>query len=48
MIWLPAVLYPEYCDYDVEEEIKEYYHLFYEYDLADEKYDELVKYAFTK
>ena len=35
MIWLPVVLYPEYCDYDVKAEILEYYRLFYGCELSD-------------
>lgn len=46
LIWLPAVLYPEYCDYDVKEEIREYYRLFYHCELTDEQYDELMAGAF--
>jgi len=45
MIWLTAQLYPEYCDYDMETEIKEYYRLFYGCDLTDEQYDEIMKNA---
>lgn len=48
MILLPAVLYPEYCDYDVKAEFKEYYKLFYNYELTDEKYEELTANAFLK
>lgn len=46
MIWLTYVLYPEYCDYDVKEEILEYYRLFYHCELTDEQYNELTKNAF--
>jgi len=38
LIWLPSVLYPEYCDYDVKTEVTEYYKLFYGIELSDEQY----------
>jgi len=46
LIWLPAVLYPEYCDYDAKAEIMEYYRLFYSCELTQERYDALTKNAF--
>lgn len=46
LIWLPAVLYPEHCDYDVKAEIREYYRLFYHCELTDEQYDALTAGAF--
>ena len=48
MIWLPALLYPQYCDYDLKTQVKEYYKTFYEYELTDEKYDLLTRNAFVK
>ena len=48
MIWLTKVLYPEYADFDMYEEIKEYYELFYGYDLSVEQYDILTANAFLK
>lgn len=48
MLWLTAVLYPDYCDYDVKEEVLEYYHLFYGCDLTDAQYDALTEHAFLK
>ncbi|MBR6206260.1 MAG: ABC transporter substrate-binding protein [Oscillospiraceae bacterium] len=46
MIWLTAVLYPEYCDYDVKAEVKECYGLLYSSDLTDEQYESLTEGAF--
>ncbi len=46
LIWLTAVLYPEYCDYDVKAEIMEYYRLFYGCELAEEQYTALTQNAF--
>ena len=43
LLWLGEVLYPEYTEYDLQEEITEYYKLFYECDLTEELYRELVK-----
>lgn len=48
LIWLTAVLYPDYCDYDVKAEITEYYALFYGCTLTDEQYDTLTAHAFLK
>ena len=48
MIWLTAVLYPEYCDYDVKEEVLEYYRLFYGCALTDAQYESLTEHAFIQ
>ncbi len=42
MIWLGALLYPDYVDYDLQEKVTEYYQLFYGCDLTDEMYQELI------
>ena len=42
MLWLGALLYPEYADYDLQEEVTAYYKLFYGCDLEDAMYDELM------
>lgn len=46
LIWLTAVLYPNYCDYDVKAEVTEYYRLFYGCTLTDEQYAALTARAF--
>ena len=46
LLWLPSLLYPEYCDYDVKTEIMEYYELFYGCTLTDEQYNTLTANAF--
>lgn len=48
LIWLPAVLYPDYCDYDVKEEIMEYYELFYGCTLTEEQYQTITEHAFLR
>lgn len=48
LIWLTEELYPEYCDYDVKSEIKEYFKLFYDCDLSDEEYNRITANAFLK
>lgn len=48
MIWLPSVLYPQYCDYDVKADVLEYYRLFYSCDLTDEQYENLTANAFIE
>jgi len=41
-MWLPTLLYPEYVDYDLKQEVKDYYEMFYHSDLTDEQYSELT------
>jgi len=48
LIWLTAVLYPEYCDYDVKAEIMEYYRLFYGCELTEEQYGDLTVRAYIR
>lgn len=48
LIWLTAVLYPDYCDYDVKAEIMEYFELFYGCTLTDEQYDSITANIFLK
>jgi len=45
LIWLTSELYPEYCTYDVNAEIKEYYSLFYHCELSDEQYEAIMAHA---
>lgn len=45
MLWLGQLLYPEYVQYDLQEEITEYYRLFYGCDLTEELYQSLVENA---
>lgn len=42
MIWLTATLYPEYCDFDMQTEIFEYYRLFYGCELTEAQYQTLT------
>jgi len=42
ILWMGAILYPEYADYDLYTEVREYYRLFYGYDLSRERYDTLI------
>lgn len=48
LLWLPSILYPEYCDYDLQKEVTEYYKLFYGVDLSKEQYAALTKNSFFK
>jgi len=48
LIWLPALLYPEYCEYDVKTEISAFYDLFYGCQLTDEQYAQLTATAFFR
>ena len=45
MLWLGELLYPEYTNYDLQEEIIEYYKLFYGCELTDEMYQALLQNA---
>ena len=42
MLWLGELLYPEYAEYDLQEEVTAYYKLFYGCDLTDEMYQALI------
>ena len=48
LIWLPSVLYPDVCGYDAEEEITEFYRLFYGCELTKAQYDALTAGAFLR
>jgi iron complex transport system substrate-binding protein len=41
--WLGNLLYPQYYQYDIKEEIKEFYSLFYQKELKDEELDNLLQ-----
>jgi iron complex transport system substrate-binding protein len=41
--WTAELLYPEYFQYDIKKETKEFYEKFYHYQLTDEEVDELLK-----
>jgi len=45
MIWLAETLYPEIAEYDLKEEVKLFYNLFYHIDITDEQFEELTKKA---
>ncbi|MBR6595988.1 MAG: ABC transporter substrate-binding protein [Oscillospiraceae bacterium] len=45
MLWLGQLLYPEYTEYDLKEEVTEYYKLFYGCDLTEEMYNALLENA---
>ncbi len=45
MQWVANVLYPEVFDYDMYDVAKEYYNLFYHYDLSKEEFQKLTKNA---
>ena len=43
-----ALWNPEYCDYDVKEELCKYYKLFYGRELTENQYASLTQYAFCQ
>ena len=42
MVWLTALLYPDYVDFDLQELVTEYYAVFYGYELSDAEYKEMT------
>jgi len=42
MLWLGQLLYPEYTDYDLQEEVTAYYKLFYGCELTEQMYRDLT------
>lgn len=48
MMWMAKLLYPESADYDLFEEVAEYYRMFYHQELTRSQYDELVKNSIGK
>ena len=37
MRWLSGLIYPEYLNYDVDDEVREFFQLFYHVELSDEQ-----------
>lgn len=46
MLWMGKILYPEQADYDLYEEVHDYYERFYHCNLSPAQYDALTKTAF--
>lgn len=42
MLWMGELLYQDYVTYDLKEEVKEYYELFYHHELTEQQYEELL------
>lgn len=42
MLWLGQLLYPDYAEYDLQEEVTAYYKLFYNCELTDGMYQKLI------
>ena len=47
MMWLTKLLYPDFADFDLYAQVREYYNLFYGYELSEAKYAKLTENAFT-
>jgi iron complex transport system substrate-binding protein len=45
ILWLGNVFYPDVFDYDLEEEVKEFYKVFYNYELSNSEISEMMKYS---
>lgn len=41
--WLTGLIYPDYVNYDVDEEVKEFFRLFYHTELTDERLQEIYR-----
>lgn len=48
IMWLSKLLYPQYCDFVLEDEMKEYYSLFWGYDLTDNEAKEMLSKSIYK
>ena len=48
LLWLGELLYPDYVEYELQEEVTEYYKLFYGCELSDEMYRELTEKSLPK
>lgn len=48
IMWMGKLLYPEAADYDLYDEVAQYYQLFYHCDLTREQYDALMAKAIDK
>ncbi len=48
MLWLGALLYPDYVNYDLQEAVTEYYKVFYDCDLTDSMYQTLAEHAMPR
>lgn len=48
MLWLGALLYPDYVNYDLQEAVAEYYRLFYGCELTDDMYAALIEHAMPR
>ncbi len=46
--WVHSILYPEYVNYDIKEETKDFYKLFYHVELSDEDVEIITKNALRK
>ncbi|MDR0981203.1 MAG: ABC transporter substrate-binding protein [Methanocalculaceae archaeon] len=45
MIWMGNLMYPDVFDYSIDSRVKEFYSLFFHYDLTDAELNELMIYA---
>jgi len=45
MIWLGNLMYPDVFDYGIDDRVREFYSLFFKYDLTDADLDDLMVYA---
>lgn len=48
MLWMTELLYPEYTDYDLYEEVREFYELFFHCEITPEQYEGLIANSIRK
>ena len=48
MLWLASLLYPDEADYDLQDQVTEYFRLFYHCDLTDGQYRALMAHSIGK
>lgn len=48
MVWMTKVLYPQYADYDMYEEVSEFYNLFFHCEISKSQYEALTENSIGK
>ena len=48
VMWCGSLVYPEYYDYDLRNETKDFFELFYHLELSDEDYDTMLSHSLKK
>ena len=43
LLWMADLLYPDAVDYNIEEEVQQYFEMFYHTELSEEQYQKLIE-----